>query len=263
MAGKEQSIVIKKIKKGGHGGGHGGAWKVAYADFVTAMMCFFLVMWLMGADEETKALIEHYFNHPNTPFNIGRDPSSDISRPLGEEEGTGASILRGTDGVLEEQNNPSTARAWEIEHGNWRVKLEELLKNSKVYGLQSNSESVKFSIPEELIFVRNTATLGPNAAEHLDRIAKAITGYKGNYVVTAHTADRRIASEEFASNWDLCGARATMILRYFIEKYHFNARKLSAVGFADQRPLFDNSDDINRGKNTRIEFVLSRRPPAQ
>ena len=44
-------IVIKKKKGGGHGGHHGGAWKVAYADFVTAMMCFFMVMWLLGADE--------------------------------------------------------------------------------------------------------------------------------------------------------------------------------------------------------------------
>jgi chemotaxis protein MotB len=263
MAGKEQSIVIKKVKQGGHGGAHGGAWKVAYADFVTAMMCFFLVMWLMGSDEETKALIEHYFNHPNTPYNIGRDPSSDMSRPLGEEEGSGASILRGTDGVMEEQNNPSTARAWEIEHGNWRVKLEELLKQSRVYGLQSNSESVKFSIPQDLIFVNNTATLAPTAAEHLDRIAKAVLGYKGSYLVTSHTADRRIASDEFPSNWDLCSARSTTILRYFIEKHRFNPKKLAAIGFADQRPLFDNNDDVNRGRNTRIEFVLSRRAPGQ
>ena len=66
---KEQPIIIKKIKKGGHGH-HGGAWKVAYADFVTAMMAFFIVMWILAAsNESTKKAISEYFNDPGA-FNI-------------------------------------------------------------------------------------------------------------------------------------------------------------------------------------------------
>ena len=65
----------------------GGAWKVAYADFVTAMMAFFMVMWLMGSDDATKAAVSHYFNHPNTPYHEGRDPNSQAANPLGEEVG--------------------------------------------------------------------------------------------------------------------------------------------------------------------------------
>ncbi|WP_426992234.1 flagellar motor protein MotB [Methylomonas sp. CM2] len=61
----EQPIIIKKVKKGGHGGHHGGAWKIAYADFVTAMMAFFLLMWLLGStDEATKKGISEYFQNP-------------------------------------------------------------------------------------------------------------------------------------------------------------------------------------------------------
>jgi chemotaxis protein MotB len=60
---KEQPIIIKKIKKGGHGH-HGGAWKVAYADFVTAMMAFFIVMWILGQSEEVKQNVADYFNDP-------------------------------------------------------------------------------------------------------------------------------------------------------------------------------------------------------
>ena len=57
------TIVIKKVKKGGHGGHHGGAWKVAYADFVTAMMAFFLLLWLLNATtEEQKMGISNYFD---------------------------------------------------------------------------------------------------------------------------------------------------------------------------------------------------------
>lgn len=66
---KEQPIIVKKIKKGGHGH-HGGAWKVAYADFVTAMMAFFIVMWILAAsNESTKKAISEYFNDPGA-FNI-------------------------------------------------------------------------------------------------------------------------------------------------------------------------------------------------
>src|ERR1700751_2944963 len=96
---KGVTIVIKKIQGGG-GAGHGGAWKVAFADFMTAMMCFFLVMWLMGADEETKSEIAHYFNHPNTPWKNGRDPQSNAVSPLGDKTGDGQSVMKGSNGAV-------------------------------------------------------------------------------------------------------------------------------------------------------------------
>src|ERR1019366_655766 len=63
MAAKGQPIIIIK-KKGGHGGHHGGAWKVAYADFVTAMMSLFIVLWLMGSSDKVKKAVAGYFNDP-------------------------------------------------------------------------------------------------------------------------------------------------------------------------------------------------------
>ena len=60
----ETPIIIKKVKKSHGGGHHGGSWKVAYADFVTAMMAFFMVMWIMGLSDETRAQIQGYFNDP-------------------------------------------------------------------------------------------------------------------------------------------------------------------------------------------------------
>src|SRR6202142_4362449 len=62
-ASKTQPIIVIK-KKGGHGGHHGGAWKVAYADFVTAMMSLFIVLWLMGSSEKVKKAVAGYFNDP-------------------------------------------------------------------------------------------------------------------------------------------------------------------------------------------------------
>ena len=73
-----QPIVIKKIKKGGHGH-HGGAWKIAYADFVTAMMAFFLLMWLLGSTtKEQKQAISDYFNNPSPIAGPGGSSTSMI-----------------------------------------------------------------------------------------------------------------------------------------------------------------------------------------
>ncbi len=106
MADAKQPIIIRR-KKAGHAAAHGGAWKVAFADFMTAMMAFFLVMWLMGSDEETKAAIANYFNNPTSALRI--DLSNQENVPLGDKTGAGESVLKGADGQIPEElvQNPS------------------------------------------------------------------------------------------------------------------------------------------------------------
>ena len=83
--GKEgRPIIIVKKKVHGHGGHHGGAWKVAYADFVTAMMAFFMVMWIIGMDQNVKNSIEGYFTNPigfKKGYNAGKSPISTGTSP--------------------------------------------------------------------------------------------------------------------------------------------------------------------------------------
>ncbi|HYF02576.1 MAG TPA: flagellar motor protein MotB, partial [Patescibacteria group bacterium] len=78
--GEDQPIIIKKKKAAGHGGHHGGAWKVAYADFVTAMMAFFLVMWIMGLGQNSKRAIASYFREPGSfSFTTGKALPIDLN----------------------------------------------------------------------------------------------------------------------------------------------------------------------------------------
>ena len=82
--GGQRPIIIVRKKVGGHGGHHGGAWKVAYADFVTAMMAFFMVMWILGMDENVKNSIEGYFSNPvgyKKGYNAGASPISSGASP--------------------------------------------------------------------------------------------------------------------------------------------------------------------------------------
>ena len=95
-AGGEQPIIIKKKKAGGHGA-HGGAWKIAYADLVTAMMAFFLVMWIIGLDEKTKVGIAEYFNNPSS-FGMNK-PSSRHVLDMGKQPVT-------ADGQMDKNEEP-------------------------------------------------------------------------------------------------------------------------------------------------------------
>src|SRR5271165_5176399 len=81
MAAKTQPIIVIK-KKGGHAGHHGGAWKVAYADFVTAMMALFIVLWLMGSSEKVKKAVAGYFNDPRGMANLMGTTVSGSGEPL-------------------------------------------------------------------------------------------------------------------------------------------------------------------------------------
>ena len=83
---KAPIIVIKKVK--GHGGHHGGAWKVAYADFVTAMMALFIVLWLLNTSEHTKKVIAGYFNDPmGKPTDSGSTQHRDVGDAMPFHEG--------------------------------------------------------------------------------------------------------------------------------------------------------------------------------
>ncbi|MGZ3857133.1 MAG: flagellar motor protein MotB, partial [Bacteriovorax sp.] len=104
MADEKAPIIIKRINKG-HAGGHGGAWKVAFADFMTAMMAFFLVMWLMGADEETKKAIANYF----TTVTIFKGGSDSLGK-IGNAPNTNNSILNGGEGQFDEKEIAEPAR---------------------------------------------------------------------------------------------------------------------------------------------------------
>src|SRR5215475_12864557 len=86
MAGAADSdgrpIIVVRKKSGGHGGHHGGAWKVAYADFVTAMMALFIVLWLMSADKEVQEAVSAYFNNPTGPGKLTGTASAGLGNAI-------------------------------------------------------------------------------------------------------------------------------------------------------------------------------------
>lgn len=136
MADEKSTIIIKK-KKGGHGGAHGGAWKIAYADFVTAMMAFFMVMWLLNTTEApTRQAIASYFRRPSI---------------FSENQGT--SILQGSPGILVDGLPPATFKGESEELG----KVQAPPKSTEKSDEQKLAEAISGKIKElkELISKMN------------------------------------------------------------------------------------------------------------
>ncbi len=220
MAGKGEQVIIVKKKGGGHGGGHhGGAWKVAYADFVTAMMAFFLVMWLMGSDEEVKSIVTHYFNNPSTPWR--KELSSSEIIPMGDRTGAGDSVLKGMDGELPEDlvQSPNLAVAQQAQKS-----LEERQEAENFQGkipaeLDVDMELIQYSIPENELFDPASEKLTVAGQKRLHRIGNVIRRYKGYVTIRSYAHNN-------SEKYDESVAKAVVISRHIVKKHWIDEERI-------------------------------------
>jgi chemotaxis protein MotB len=247
------TIVIKKIQGGG-AGAHGGAWKVAYADFVTAMMCFFLVMWLMGADEETKSEISHYFNHPNTPYNKGKDEKTETINPLGEKMGQGDTILKGANGGVPEDMVQTPLRETKDE-------IESKL-GDVTFGLEIDSDvdELRFSIPGDEVFVEGGTEIKKDIYKRLDQLAVIFAKVQGNILIEGHLDKKPPLTGE--DPYLFSTQRAIAVMGYFVKNSHMEEERFCPRGIASRRSWSTNGRNVagaEDSKNRRIEFTVSHK----
>ncbi|MBN20406.1 MAG: hypothetical protein CL678_03885 [Bdellovibrionaceae bacterium] len=251
---KGQVVIIKKIQ-GGHGGAHGGAWKVAYADFVTAMMAFFLVMWLLGADDASEKSVSEYFNNPTSAWRP--DLASKENYPLGEKTGAGENVLSGVeDGKVPEDLVQRPSR--EIQSTNQppgRTGSTKVIeKTIKDRAPSVNVEFLVFSLPEHVLFDTDSFELKPQAGVHLEKVAQLIRGHQGYLKVRGFTHPPDGVYGQHIDSYELAVTRITTIIQYLVEK-----------GWVDEnRVMTDVSDPIDRGvasesqNNHKFEFMVMK-----
>ena len=244
-------IIVKKKGHGGHGH-HGGAWKVAYADFVTAMMAFFLVMWLVGQSPSVKAAVAGYFRDPGV---------FDTTKGGGVLPG-GAEGLKET-GVTPTVVPDNVKQAREVleraaEH------LREALQ--KVPALKALEDRIEITVTAEGLrielleneknsfFAVGSAQLLPETVELLSVIAKELSPLGNKVAVEGHTDSRAYTARNGYSNWELSADRANAARRT-MESEGLRAGQIDAVrGFADTRPRYP--DDSLDPRNRRISIVV-------
>ena len=279
---KKQPIVIKKIVKGG--GHHGGAWKVAYADFVTAMMAFFLLLWLLGiSDEEMRGGISEMFKNPSPLIGPGGTSTSMIKLGGTKEipRGDGEKIMKQAIIEQNEDDSDSEKEAKEKE----KVVLDQLLQTLKESieqseVLQEFKEQMLLEVtPEGLriqiidkekrpMFASGSEKLKPYTRVILQEVAKtiaqnvdnkiSITGHTddstfGKGIIEYETVDGEVLRKQY-SNWELSGDRANAARRELI-KGGMPLEQIGRVVGLSSTVLFDKKDPgspINR----RISIII-------
>jgi chemotaxis protein MotB len=236
MTAKAQTIVVIK-KKGGHGGHHGGAWKVAYADFVTAMMALFIVLWLMTSSERVKKAVAGYFNDPKGTANL-----------LG-------TTMAG-DGIEVVQNNDALKRL--------KQKLEEEIKAKKE--LEKLSKQIEITItPEglriELIEGKNgtfyesgSARLSDSGQDLLALLAGELKTLPNALLIEGHTDATQYSTEGDYGNWELSADRANSARRLLQADGVRSDQVTQVRGYADQ--LLRLKDNPYDPSNRRISILV-------
>lgn len=282
-------IVIKRVKKvaGGH---HGGAWKIAYADFVTAMMAFFLLMWLLGSTSKGDLKgIADYFNSPLKVAMAGGSGSGDSSSII---KGGGQDLTRQT-GQVKSGENPPEHRAINLQAAKAeyarqeRVKLEELKQkieaainaNGALWQFKSQiridltADGLRIQIVDEQnrpMFNSGSAVMNEYARDILREIGRALAGVDHKLTLSGHTdATPYSAGDRGYSNWELSADRSNAARRELIAAGMDERKILRVVGLASSVPFNGAApfDPTNRRisiivMNKRAEEAVTQEGPA-
>jgi len=240
-----QPIIIIKRKKG-HAGHHGGAWKVAYADFVTAMMALFIVLWLMSSSSQVKKAVSSYF----------RDPSSSGKDTGSGQAGSGESL------------NISKDRMQSLKQD-----LERAMKSSPDFEKLKNyiqmsvtGEGLRIELLESeqgMFFQSGRPTPSDLGEEMIVRMAEQLGQLPNQLLIEGHTDSKPFGSGGDYSNWELSSDRANSARRIMETHGLRHGQVLQVRGFADQN-LRDKANPeaaANRRVSVIVRYLPSEAPP--
>jgi chemotaxis protein MotB len=268
-------IIVKKIIADGHGGHHGGAWKVAYADFVTAMMAFFLLMWLLGATTEkqrkgladyfTPTLIQMKMESAGSNGLFGGDSivAKENQRTTGGQGNLAITIPRDATGTADiggDDMKNSDRQKFEKLKKVIEQKIEEskeLRRLKKHVKFTETREGLRIDLVDEAdfaMFSMGTDRLLPEARELLAQVAKVVAKVPNDVIVRGHTDGMPYAAGRNMNNWMLSSARAEATRTVIAQNGIGNERFMRIEGVADREPFI--AEDRYDPRNRRMSVIL-------
>jgi chemotaxis protein MotB len=244
---KKRPIIIMK-KKGGHGGHHGGAWKVAYADFVTAMMALFIVLWLLNSSKQIQEAVGGYFKDP-----------------MGTAKKVGSNMVgAGENFVLNKDNMPKLKQ--QLQQAIKQMADFEKLKSH--IEMTVTSEGLRIELSESAsgtFFDSGKAKLNGDGSELLVTLAQELGKIPNKLSIEGHTDSKAYAPSASYGNWELSSDRANAARR-LLQANGIRPDQVSQIrGFADQRlrkadaPL----DPANRRISLIVQYIVKNEDDAK
>ena len=227
----------------------GGSWKVAYADFVTAMMAFFLLMWILNmAPKETLSGLAGFFQSDAQALSSATSPYSVAGKSTVQYKDK--MDTREVDMAEVERSNYAIAQSLK------QQLLQDALPSSSS-GITSDAVGVLLHITSDLMFKPGTAEFTDEGKKVLDQVADVMNKYKVYMVVRGHADSSETGAPLYPSKWELSAARANSAVRYLIEK-GINPELMRSVAYADTRPRVPSTVAGAAALNSRVEFNFHR-----
>lgn len=269
--GKEHTTIIKRSSRKSHDAFHGGAWKVAFADFTLAMMALFMVLWIMGSvtEEERKEIVSQL----NGQSIFDGQTLSPITQPHGVGGKIAVTEKRDTDSHKKSQTEDDTAAALAKSQSLDDVKtrsqneIEDLariiMKITSAYDAQSNlkieivPQGLRILITDDQkreMFQRSSAILTPFFKRLLTEFAPALNKIDNKIIITGHTDSTRFRDQDLYNNWNLSGERAMQARKVLTNAGLDQSKVLQVSGMADQM-LIDPEHPLS-SSNRRIEIMV-------
>ena len=235
-------IIVIRRKKKGHAGHHGGAWKVAYADFVTAMMALFIVLWLMSADKEIKESISVYFSNPSGP---------------GKLTGTAAALIGNG---IELPKDDMKKLADKIQQALKAVPNFPNLKDHVEITITADGLRIELLETEAgMFFESGRPQPTPGGAELLAVLAAELGKMPNNVLIEGHTDAKPFAGDGGYSNWELSSERANAA-RKLMQGHGLRPEQVAQVrGCADRQ--LRHPEDPENTSNRRITVIVQYLTP--
>jgi len=276
MAETKPTVIVRRVKKAGHAAHHGGSWKVAYADFVTAMMAFFLVLWLMASTSKPeRAAISEYFRNPSPLVGSSATPAPGMAGPGGASTsmiklGGATDVSRGnsndpfqnqqesiTQPVDEQQRDKQQLEALmkELQEAISRSQALEPFKDQLLLDL--TPEGLRIQIVDKQnrpMFDLGSATLKPYTQQILHELAEYLNHVPNRISLTGHTDITAYSAARGYGNWELSADRANAARRALVDGGMDDSKITRVVGLSSS-VLFDRTDPQNP-INRRISIVV-------
>lgn len=228
-------------KKGGHE-----RWLITYADMITLLLIFFIVMYTMSKVDAKKF----------------QNLSTSLSKAMGAGgmmlDSPGPSIVPGISGTVPDV---ATISGENTQLENIKQQLEVYIKEADLHARVSvtmEERGVVLSFQDEVLFNLGSAELTPRAKEIIHKVGP-ILGQIPNYLrIEGHTDNLPINTVHFPSNWELSAARSNNVLKELIKNFQVQPQRLSAVSYGEYRPLVMNDSDSHRQMNRRVSIIILR-----
>jgi chemotaxis protein MotB len=253
--------MSRRVKKEEHANHE--RWLVSYADFITLLFAFFVVLYGMSAvDAKKMKQVAFSFQQAFSVTGnaaIGSIPVIDAE--LAQSLADSPSVLPELSPIV-----TSLVQGEQIELEKIEQEVKEVLQNStdnkrllQMVYLHIDEHGLIISLSAKYFFDSGKAVLRPEVFPIIDQLAHILQSLDREIRIEGHTDDVPIQTASYPSNWELSAARATYVIKYLVEKFGFSPQRLSAVGYAEFRPVAPNSTDEGRARNRRVDVVVLSR----